>query len=375
MKETQSVCIVTWYNSFNCGTCLQAKALFEVTKKVCNTSLLSYKRNYSLNDFNDWAVIFSKVFSKINKKFTSQHESLKISKERQKRINYFVSKSFKIIDLPAGSARKKLIDETDFFIVGSDQLWNPYWFNPTYYLDFVKDGKKKKSYATSIGISEIPKVMRRKMRYLLKSFSNISVRERTAQKILSNLLKRADINVVLDPTMLLNNTEWNEILGDNAEVDIEYESYILCYFVGGSAKYTDIIISFAKKLKKKIVIIPMQQEDYTFPDSEFVEAGPYEFIKLIQNASYICTDSFHAVAFSIIYHKQFTVLQRMKTLYGMSQESRITELLNRCQLEQNQYSISGKFILNVNYNQVDKIVNMERKKSIKILYEMIGVNI
>lgn len=371
----KNVCIVTWYNSSNCGTCLQAKALFEVTKKVCNPLLLSYKRNYSLSSFDDWVVIYTKVLGKIKNRSISKHESFNVSKERQKRIDKFVSRSFEIIDLPAGNARKRLINEIDFFIVGSDQLWNPYWFNPTYYLDFVKDSRKKKSYATSIGISEVPKAMRRKMKYLLKSFSDISVRERTAQKILSNLLKRIDINVVLDPTMLLNSLEWNKILGDNAEIDVEYDSYILCYFVGGLSQYHDVIFTLAGKLKKKIIIIPMQQEDYTFSGGEFEEAGPYEFIKLIQNASYICTDSFHAVAFSIIYHKQFTVFQRIKTLYGTSQESRITELLKRCQLERNQYSASGKFVFDIDYDQVDRIVNQERKSSIGLLYEMIGVDI
>lgn len=373
MKKNE-ICIVTWYKSFNCGTCLQAKALYEVIKKVCNVSLLSYKRNYSFISFTDWKLLFSKILKKIKNNFASQHEVFEITQERQKKIDNFVLRSFELIDLPAGETRKRLIDRIDFFIVGSDQLWNPYWFNPTYYLDFVKDSKKKKSYATSIGISEIPKTMRKKMRYFLNSFSEISVRESAAQKILSNLLKRTDIDVVLDPTMLLNSLEWNSILSDNAEIDIGNTPYILCYFVGGLSTYSDIIISLKEKLNKKIIIIPMQKEDYSFPDGEFAEAGPYEFIKLIQNASYICTDSFHAIAFSIIFHKQFTVLQRMKILYGTSQESRITEVLKRYGLEKNQYSVSGEFMLNVDYAQVDRIINKERENSIKILYRMIGVD-
>ena len=370
----KSVCIVTWYKSTNCGTCLQAKALFEVIKGVSNVSILSYKRNYSLFSLTDWSLIFSKVINKIKSIITTQKEGFETSKERQLRIDNFVLKSFDLVDLPTGNARKKLINETDFFIVGSDQLWNPYWFNTTYYLDFVKDSKKKKSYATSIGISEIPKSKERKMRHLLSSFSDISVRENMAQKVLSKLLKRSDIQVVVDPTMLLNSVEWSGILSDNAEIDIGDEQYILCYFVGGLSTYKDIIISIAKKLNKKIIIIPMQLVDYSFPDCEFAEAGPYEFIKLIQNASYVCTDSFHAIAFSIIFHRQFTVLQRMKTLYGMSQEGRITEVLKRYGLEKNQYSVSQEVVLNIDYDRVDKIVDKERNYSIRILYRMIGVD-
>ena len=115
IMSKKSVCIVTWYKSTNCGTCLQAKALFEVIKGVSNVSILSYKRNYSLFSLTDWSLIFSKVINKIKSIITTQKEGFETSKERQLRIDNFVLKSFDLVDLPTGNARKKLINETDFF--------------------------------------------------------------------------------------------------------------------------------------------------------------------------------------------------------------------------------------------------------------------
>ena len=370
----KKVCVATWYSSANCGTCLQAKALYDAVYKKVDAVMLSYKRNYSLLDSNDRSIVATKIFIKAKSKFIRREDKLIIKPERQARVEAFVKNSFKLVHLPTGSERKSFVEGIDCFIVGSDQLWNPYWFNPTYYLDFVEEIGKKKSYSTSFGVSEVPPKMMSKMRRLLNEFSEITVRESGAQELISSLLRRDDIDVVADPTMLLTAEDWRKIMENNSEINYSKEDYILCYFVGGIKKHQEIIRKINEETGKKVVVIPMQPLDYSFENCEFVEAGPYEFLQLISYAAHVCTDSFHAIAISIIFHRCLTVLERQITTYGKSQGNRIIEILKRYGMEKNQYSISKEIVNKVDYEKVDKILNDERIRSLSKLYSMLGVN-
>lgn len=373
MRE-KKVCVVTWYSSANCGTCLQAKALYDTVYKIADAVMLSYKRNYSILNSNDRSIVANKIVIKTKKKFVGRRGEFIIKPERQTRVDFFVKNSFKLVPLPAGSDRKSFVEGIDCFIVGSDQLWNPYWFNPTYYLDFVEEREKKKSYSTSIGVSEISPRMMSKMRRLINGFSEITVRESSAQELLSSLLRRDDIDVVADPTMLLTADDWRGIMANNSEISYHNEDYILCYFVGGIKKHQEVIRKIKDNIGKKVVVIPMQPLDYSFENCEFVEAGPYEFLQLISYAAHVCTDSFHAIAISIIFHRCITVLERQITAYGNSQGSRITEILKKYGMEKNQYSIYKEIVNKVDYEKVDRILNDERIRSLSKLYSMLGVN-
>lgn len=372
----KNVCIATWFYSSNCGTCLQAKALYEAVDKKYNAKMLSYKRGLSIFDFNDLVIIKNKVIKKLKKLKNKKNKELIISSQRSQRIDKFINESFDFVDIPAGKEKIKLENEMHCFVVGSDQLWNPFWYDERYYLDFVKDNKKKKSYATSIGISSIPSKMKNKMKKKLQSFSNITVRENTAKQLLEQLLARKDIRVVSDPTFLLNSDEWRDIYKKNSDINIKTK-YLLCYFVGGISAHFEKIKEFAEKEKLKIVIIPMQKNDYDFSNLEVVEmaeAGPYEFLNLIDNAEFICTDSFHALTISLSFNKHFSVFERHKTTYGLSQSSRIEELLERYELKEAHNSLNNSFWKNIDYEKINLKMFKERESSLEVLYDMIEDN-
>lgn len=366
----KNVCVATWFSSSNCGTCLQAKALYDAIGKKYNSKMLSYNRDYSIFNFHDLIMMKNKVVKKFKNK---KNNDLDVNEDRKKRIDSFVNNSFDFVDIPVGKKRKTFVDDMHCFVVGSDQLWNPYWYDERYYLDFVKDNSKKKSYATSIGISSIPDNMKRKMKKRLKLFSDICVRENTAKNILEEMLDRDDIKVVSDPTFLLSCDDWRNIYDNNSKIDIKGK-YMLCYFVGGIATHFDKISNFAKKNKLKIVVIPMNNKDYGYSDVEYAEAGPYEFLKLIDNAEYVCTDSFHALTISLSFNKCFSVFGRHKTTYGVSQSSRIEELLERYELNGAYNNLDKSFWKNIDYSKINKMMLNERERCLDTLYKMIEGN-
>lgn len=367
----KKICIVTWYTSSNCGTCLQARALYEVIKSKYDVCMLHGRRKYSIFSIRDWRIVAYKVIKKIkdyNKKST---DIITISEERQEKIDAFSKESYEFLYFTSRRKYKKMENDVDCFVVGSDQLWNPYWYDGKYYLDFVNDSNKKKSYATSIGISELPQNVKKKMRKHLKEFSTITVREKKASELLTNLLERSDIEVVADPTFLLTGDEWRMIYKNKSKVTKLDKKYLICYFVGGMSEHKEAVENIAQKLQLEIVVIPMNNKDYTVENVVFEEAGPYEFLDLIDNAEYVCTDSFHALAISLSMSKNFSVFERKITRYGASQNSRIDELLMKYSLQESKYNEHIGTISRIDYKKVQEQMQLERQKSRNKLFGML----
>ena len=103
----------------------------------------------------------------------------------------------------------------DFYCTGSDQVWNSEWnskIDPAYFLDFVSDGVKKVSFASSFGKSAIDEEEEKKIKPFLEKYNYITVRENSANKILKNM--GIESKVILDPTLLLSKNDWCKIIED-----------------------------------------------------------------------------------------------------------------------------------------------------------------
>ena len=107
----------------------------------------------------------------------------------------------------------------DKFISGSDQIWNcgRLDLDPTYMLDFVTDDSKKFSYASSLGMREIPQKYYAKYKECLSSFRELSCREREGADIISKLTGR-EVVYVLDPVFLLDKEEWIELTKSSVSI-------------------------------------------------------------------------------------------------------------------------------------------------------------
>ena len=365
------ICIVTWYSSHNCGTCLQARALNDALKKNNKVNMLSYNRSLSLFNFDDIKILVRKVIKKLGHK-NKTVKTITVKPDRKLKIQHFIDDSFNLVDLP--KSKIKFENQFDYFVVGSDQLWNPFWFDEKNFLYFVRDSRKKLSYATSIGISTIPDNYKKRYCKYLSSFSHINVREEKAKELLTDIVKRNDISVVSDPTFLLTKNEWKDVYYGHSQEKINNDKYLLCYFVGGIKEYEKQIKKFAADNELKIYIIPMREEDYEIKDVCFKESGPYEFLDLIDHSEYVFTDSFHASTISLIFNKKFFVNKRINTQHNLSQGSRIEELLKRFHIE-NIFNNNDINVWNsIDYQKINSIINRERDYSLGILYKMIGDN-
>lgn len=258
----------------------------------------------------------------------------------------------------------------DVIVVGSDQVWTP-WSLPTkfYNLLFVDDNVRKVAYASSFGVSVIPKFQRKATGAYLDRFYSIGVRE-TAGKEIVDSLSMQKATVVADPTMLLSPEEWmNEI--KDSKVD-ESEPYIFCYFLGAN-KEARVAANHLKEATGYKIITLRHMDEYVPSDEQFGDEAPYavdpnDFLKYISGAAFVLTDSFHCSAFSIQFKRKFMTFYRFKSSSKGSRNSRIDSLLGIFALQDRLYQGDVlKVREDINYVKVHEVLKDYREKSVAFL--------
>lgn len=268
-------------------------------------------------------------------------------------------------------SRKKInafskVKNYDYVIVGSDQVWNPTFGRLTSEVDllgFVNSGRRI-ALAASFGVKKISDENKLRVGESLKTFKAISVREDAGKKIVEEISGRDDIEVLVDPTMLLTAEDWDKV--SKKPVMLKCKKYILNYFLGKlSEKRADEIKKIAEENDCEIINI-LDKE------SPFYECGPSEFIYLEKNAFLICTDSFHSSVFAILYDVPFLVFEREDSMANMN--SRLDTLLSKFELDDRRYT--GKITennLKCDYSKAYYILDQEKVKSMKFLEKALEV--
>lgn len=212
-------------------------------------------------------------------------------------------------------------------MVGSDQLWLPANVAAGFYtLGFVPNGIKKASFATSIGQSYIPESQKKQYREFLKDYNFVSVREKKGAELLFDLTDK-QIEVISDPVFALTRKEWFKL----ADTDGDFEDkYVLCYFLGKHAKDIRNIKRFCETNGLRMVLISNIErvcKEERVADNVLYSTSPEEFLNLIRHADYVCTDSFHCSAFSIIFGTKFIPFMKYRKSDRYSTNGRLFELL------------------------------------------------
>ena len=252
-------------------------------------------------------------------------------------------------------------EDFDAVVVGSDQVWNPRIpiAHGPFFLDFAPPKSPRVSYASSFGVDHLPEQAEPYFRKWLAPFSAISVREQKGVEIVRQLTGK-EAEHVLDPTLLLTAAEWDCIAAKTQPRD----HYLLLYDLLPSAK----IIQFAKEVAShlNLKIYRICRDSGTKQEigiTQFPTAGPQDFLTLFKNSSYIVTNSFHGMVFSILFEKEFRVL----IPETMKNGGRISSLLQLLQLEQNAIKESELKNLNIkhstDYSKVNTLLRLSRKKS------------
>lgn len=259
----------------------------------------------------------------------------------------------------------------DIFMVGSDQVWNPYTnvsLKP-YFLTFVKDGHKKISYASSFGVSSIPAEAQVNYRECLNNLDQISVREADGVKLVKELTGR-DATHVLDPTLLLDRVEWEKV----AIKPNKSKPYLLLYVLTDSPYATKLGKRVAEDLGLDLVRICKEATRQDKDDSiqNIIDAGPAEFVGLFLKASFVITNSFHGTAFSVNFSKPFyTVLPTNK-----QNNSRQVGLLSSLKLEDRLVTegdgLPEKASHLIDFSESSRLMEAERKHSIDWLVKAVS---
>lgn len=291
-------------------------------------------------------------------------------------INYRRQKSFLNFNAFMNITLKKFTIYSkykyDYLIVGSDQVWNPN-FGRLSDLDLLnvkcKNDTKKIAFSASFGVNELPNHLdKRKLLKCFNDFDAISVREDAGKEILKDLGYKGEVAVLVDPTMLLTASEWDEV-SKKPEM-LKTDKYILNYFLGDLSKERmDEIQRVAKENDCEVINILDK-------NSPFYECGPSEFLYLEKHAFLICTDSFHSSVFAVLYNRPFIVFDReQENVVNMN--SRLDTLISKLKLENRKYN--GKCItyenMNHDYTEAYKQLEIERKKSINFLKNALKENI
>jgi hypothetical protein len=367
--------IITLNGYFNYGNRLQNYATEQVLKS------LGYKVETIINDtspINRTNMGFFNYFSKIKEmkykeilmeikkmnNFYLHGEKLKAYRKKKAKFlknfsDEYINESdyhIKINDIP-----EELISKFDFFITGSDQVWNPYYVRKHSSINFLRFApiEKRIAYAPSFGVTEIPSKDKKNYTNWLSEMKKLSVREDLGAKIIKELTNRR-AEVLIDPTMMLKKEEWIKISKKDSKKP--KNGFLLIYILGElPKKRKKQIRRFAKENNLDIVNLSMGSDW-----SDFI-IGPSEFIDYFNSASVIFTDSFHGTIFSILFKNPFVTFSRQGSHEMIS---RINTLLERFKMEkrlESNINLTYEEIMKINFDHIDTILEKERKKTFNYL--------
>ncbi|MFO7972650.1 MAG: polysaccharide pyruvyl transferase family protein [Desulfobacterales bacterium] len=347
----------------NYGATLQAFALQRMVASFGHEAVvINYEGATHQDLFVSWATAKGLILNIMTllryRSFLSRRQRVA---DFRKRFLPFSSNSYASV-----SDLEKCVNHYGAFICGSDQVWRP---NPNYehcrvfYLDFAKQAAVKKiAYAPSFGVASIPSSFQNMIKPWIEDIPYLSVREETGKDIIAKTTER-DAQVVLDPTLLMKKEQWDELV-PGAFIEVE-TPYILVYSTSQRGLFSELIKHIKVKTQLPIVVLSLSSLNLIpLADRIIYDAGPCEFIKLFANASCVCTNSFHGIAFSVIYRKPFWSVPHDTA------NSRISDLLSRIDLSNRQVDAADQFPeepLDIDFTVPSVLIEQERMRSIAFL--------
>lgn len=329
--KKESVGLITFHSSYNCGSMLQTYALqtcIEQTGNKCEVIDFSnagqkelyniFARNNSIKN------ILKNIILWPHKKCIKQNYD---SYEQFKKNNFKLSAdTFEDMCQLSDDGYKTIV-------AGSDQVWNITIEDgdDAYFLPWAAKSKKV-AYAPSFGSKNIQKYASDvdKYRNFLLDFDFLSIRENNGKKWIKELIGK-DVPVLLDPTLLLNAVDYDKIASKKLSLP---DRYVFYYSPGYSQEINKVVKAVSKKYNlpvlafnaKTFYVKAMQTWGFALPAIE----NPAIYLQLIKNATLIFTTSFHGTVFSSIYRKTFWTIKN-GGMYG--DDDRVWTLMEQLGLE------------------------------------------
>lgn len=371
MSNHSKVRILSFQNAQNYGAVLQAYGLQQALKGLGyeDVAFINYNPKYLRNRY----LVFPKRW------YAPHKRGLHFA------ISYYINLPFTTINRwkrnkRINQSRSKLLRQTkeqylclsdidnvscNYLVCGSDQIWST-WItgepDPVFFGEGGYVGMHKRiAYAPSTELSSFNSPNHVKtIKKLIENFDHISVREESVRNVLFELTNK-DISVCIDPTLLCGTEAFSLI----AAPPIVKHKYILVY----AYETSDVLI---QAILKSIPSFEDYEVQYlTFSPSAFRasmksnyhgEASIEQFVSLFKYASYVVTNSFHGLAFSLLFEKPFLVS------YVDGKSTRTESLLKQLQLEnlliKDETQIKWELI---DYDVVNNKLDSMRKESLSFL--------
>lgn len=365
--------IVTLYRD-NFGSILQAYSTYFFVNSLgndCSLLQVKYSKNY-MKKIKKIPIILYKCL-RYKSYFADQYRLKKISKKEinllskntRNMMDNFVDSTFKIEECDIKNL-KLLNSKYDYFITGSDQVWNGY--DKFKYLVFA-DKEKRIALAPSFGTSSIKEYFKKNIKKALKGFNVLSAREESGVQII-NVLTGKNAERLSDPTILLTKSEWIKFSSNG----VSKTNYILIHFLNRPNELAiQMINRYLKNHECVALCICNNYKEYDqLIRFEFIDISPYDYVSLLASASFVFTDSFHSTLFSLNLETQFLTFER-QYLHGISQNSRIMDLLNRVKM-------TNRFVTGndpIEFNKLElwdsnALFKNEREKIKRYIQEVLG---
>ena len=221
-------------------------------------------------------------------------------KARYKAFNKFIDSNFKLSD-------SNISQDFDVVVLGSDQIWNPEYTNGFVDAHFGRhsnlNSRKIVSYAASLGQSNLEGEELAEFYEKLAAIDTLGVREDSLKDMIVSMGKGRNVSVNLDPTLLLDKSDWDFISEDR----VIREPYVLVYEV----KYNNLTKSAIEYIEEHYglkVIVLSARTNYKITKEYITDASPLQFLSLFKYADFVITTSFHGTVFSVINNKPFITL-------------------------------------------------------------------
>lgn len=380
--------IITILKTNNYGADLQAFALYKKLEKsgysaeiidylyFKNPGHLTTKRSRPIANFSTKSRLKEALLYRVANPLIEKILPL-FNSTQKKRIENFSAFLAKVKFSPTYRSLDSLYTnkpEYDVTIVGSDQVWNPGTGSSIepYFLTFAKEDSLKISYASSFGTDKIDRSLYPTYKKWFENLDYVSVREKQGAQLIDEIAGKKAVQV-LDPTLLLNKSEWLEF---QRPYPTGSKNFILIYQLSSSETLLKIAYALQKKTGWPIVRICKRafKEEQNEGILNIQDAGPGEFIHLFANASFVLTNSFHGTAFSLNFNLPFyTILSQKK-----SNNSRMQSLLEMVNLN-DRIVWEGADLEHLDFNKpidtgyVQERLTLEREKSVTFLTNHIEV--
>lgn len=351
--------ILTWHHVKNYGTAYQAFGLCKALEMLgAEVDLIDYRRGkvYHAHRVNYLKLLKSALHRKKTPVFYEFDDSL---------FNNYYDEHFSYSEECRYRQDFQKIDSNyDCFICGSDQVWNPNCFDSHFFLDFVEEKSRKIAYAPSFGVEKIFDLdLRNEMGRLISGFDFLSVREHSGCLLISEITGRNDVFSAIDPVFLLDGKEWEKI--SKQPKDFKQTKYGFIFFLANSPRIRECIEEMEKLGLEPVVYHCTQTLDNEYYNVK--DLTPEEMLYILKNANYICTDSFHIMAFSIIFNRRFKVFKKHFGKKSNDQYGRITQLLDYFNLHEMEYEHNPVFNVFCSYEETNKKIEVRKAESFEYL--------